>query len=792
MPRNTSHLFGRLRRARREELSVVRRITHDARIYNRIQLRPALWDAFIFLLLTFVLAAVAFLGRPPHAPIVQLHQRPKFTFEAPFDFTYASESALRERQQVAAMRVPPVFRVDTDSLESTVTQYRRFAKELASMRDVLLDLPFEERVRRIQTLPSFHGLPGAPRAVAYAAATAVEQAGSGAYLEFLINDALPIFEDLCRRGIYDESTFPSISGVSAVGLVGGVDRRRELSVIEARRTLLQNIHAQAGGDAGASRAEQDVARSLARSVADILNPGLGANIRMDDDSTRLAREAASAAVKSIEVAVPKGTELITRDGVVDKETLERWKAFRAETARREALSFGLTRTFLANTLWGVAIMALVVMYSRLAAPRGPRPKRAMTLVALAVTVNLLLLRLSLSVAESGLGSFAGEAVQWVSPWALAPLIVVVLAGPHMAIVAALLIAGFASAMHGNNLQVLLASMLASLVAVRAAREVRARGSIVTAGVLSSLPVALIAFYDKVTAADWMCPETFTVPLAALGSGLLTGVVAAGLIPYLENLFKFTTDITLLELTDYNRPLLRKLQILAPGTFHHSVMVANIAERAAGDIGANALLCRCAALYHDIGKMAKPEYFTENRHPGAGPHDAMAPSMSALVIKSHVREGVEIAREYRLPRVIIDIIEQHHGTGLIRFFHHKACKAALAEAGPGADDSDAERFVDESLYRYDGPKPATREAAVMLLADSVEAASRSLRKVTPQSVEDLVDSIVSERIEDGQFDECPLSFREVCKLRASLKSSLLNSLHQRVEYPSQEPAKGARK
>ncbi len=789
MPRTPPSLLSRLRGNRREELSVVRRITHDARLYNRIQIRPVLWDAFVFLVLTFALAAIAFLGRPPHAPIVQLHQRPKFTFEAPFDFTYMSESALRERQQIARMGVLPVFRVDTDSLEALSRQYREFGKVLAASRDALLDLPPDERVRRIQDLPAARSLPGTPRVIAYSASVALENAGSGAYLDFIFGDSIPLFEELCRRGIYDETTFPSLNGLTAIGLAGGEKHRREMSVFEARRTLLQNIHAQAGSDAGPAASEQEGARRLSRAIADIFNPGLAANIRMDYTATDIVREAAAAAVQPVPVEVKEGTPLIARDVAVGKETLERWRAFRAENARREAVDFGLTRTFIVNTIWGMAIMALVIMYARLAAPAGPRPKRAMTLVALTVMVNLLLLRGTLSLAESGIGSIAGEALQWIAPWALAPLVVTVLAGTHMAMVSALLIAGFASAMNGNSLQILLASLLASLVSVRAAREVRARGSIVTAGVLSAVPVALIAFFDNASAADWMRPETVTIPLAALASGLLTGVVAAGLIPYLENLFKFTTDITLLELTDYNRPLLRKLQIIAPGTFHHSVMVANIAERAAGDIGANALLCRCAALYHDIGKMAKPEYFTENRHPGPGPHDNMAPSMSALIIKCHVREGAEIAREYRLPRVIIDIIEQHHGTGLIRFFHHKACLAARNEAH---GDPDADRTVDESLFRYDGPKPATREAAVMLLADSVEAASRSLKKVTPHSVEDLVDNIVTERIEDGQLDECPLSFREIRKLRASLKSSLLNSLHQRVEYPAQEPARGGKK
>lgn len=791
--KNTPPIFGRLRRGkRREDLSMVRRVTRDAHVYNRMEIRPMFWDAIVFLALTFVLSAIAFLGRPPHAPIVQLHQRPKFTFEAPFDFTYESASALDSRRQLARMSVLPVFRVDTDTLEVRVQRYREFAKALASSRDTLLALPPAEREAAIRELPETQLLPGHMRTLAQAASIALEQVSTAGYLEFLVNDAMPVYEDLCRRGIYDDNTFGKGGGDSAVSLIRRDIHRRELSVPDARRSLLNNIYYQAAGDTGTSRVEQEKARRLAGAISGILQEGLTANIRMDLEATAREREAAAAAEKPVVVTVKAASPLIERDIEVGLATLERWRAFRAEFARREAVDFGLTRTFLLNTLWGVAIMALVIMYSRVAAPAGARKKRAMSLVAIMVVVNLLLMRALLTIAETGLAAHTGEALQWAAPFALAPLVIVVLAGPHMAIVAALLVAGFAAAMNGNSLQVMLASLLSTLVAVRYARGVRTRSRIVTAGVLSSLPVALIAFYDNASAEDWLRSETLTIPLFTVAAGLFTGIFAAGVLPYLENLFKTTTDITLLELTDYNHPLLRKLQILAPGTFHHSVMVANIAERAADDIGANSLLCRCAALYHDIGKMAKPEYFIENQRPGCSPHTDMSPSMSALVIKSHVREGVEIAKEYRLPRVIIDVIEQHHGTGLIRFFFHKACKSVeevasecAAGAEPGLAPPETNRAVDESLFRYEGPKPQTRESAVILLADSVEAASRSLKKVTPQTVETLVDTLVSEAIKDGQLDECPLTFKEILKLRKSLRNSLLTGLHQRVEYPGVE-------
>jgi putative nucleotidyltransferase with HDIG domain len=230
------------------------------------------------------------------------------------------------------------------------------------------------------------------------------------------------------------------------------------------------------------------------------------------------------------------------------------------------------------------------------------------------------------------------------------------------------------------------------------------------------------------------------------------------------------------------------------------MVANLSENAAAAIGASPLLCRVCCLFHDIGKLVKPAYFTENQRDGANPHDEKNPSMSALVIKAHVKEGVEMARKEKLPRVIIDVIRQHHGTTLIKYFYYQAKERAKEKqedthqpfsekASPRTKKKPKEVIVvDESTYRYDGPKPAFKESAIIFFADSVEAASRTLKKVTQPNVEELIDRIFKDRIEDGQLDNCPLTFQELDQIRKSFIYTVLNMLHARVEYPMSDAEK----
>lgn len=274
-------------------------------------------------------------------------------------------------------------------------------------------------------------------------------------------------------------------------------------------------------------------------------------------------------------------------------------------------------------------------------------------------------------------------------------------------------------------------------------------------------------------------------IASLLVGVITGGLVLGAMPLIENAFKVATDATLFELTDFNHPLLRRMQVEAPGTYHHSLMVANLAENAALAVQANPILCRACSLFHDIGKMSQPDYFTENQGGFDNPHSRQNPAMSALIIKSHVKEGIELAREHRLPKVIRDVVRQHHGTTLVKYFYHQAKQRLKQEKLPSGE---LEAEPDESTYRYDGPRPRFKESAIIFFADSVEAAARSLPKVTHHSVEELLENIFQDRLEDGQLDECPLTLEEISRIKESFLKTSLNMLHSRIEYPDDDRSK----
>ncbi|MCS7312079.1 MAG: HDIG domain-containing protein [Acidobacteria bacterium] len=268
--------------------------------------------------------------------------------------------------------------------------------------------------------------------------------------------------------------------------------------------------------------------------------------------------------------------------------------------------------------------------------------------------------------------------------------------------------------------------------------------------------------------------SLTRPLQSLGmafvGGLKSAILTFVLLPVLESIFNIVTEMKLLELSNLQHPLLQQLALRAPGTYFHSIAVGQLAEAAAQAIGANGLLLRVAALYHDVGKMVRPAYFTENQHSG-NPHDRTHPNISRLIILSHVKEGIELARKYRLPQVIVDMIPQHHGTKLLLYFYKKA----QAFYPPGMPP-------EEGAYRYAGPKPQTKEAAILMLADSVEAAARSLREPTPKKLENVVDRIIEYCLRDGQLDETELTLGELSRIRDALWKTLVTMYHQRVKYP----------
>ena len=277
--------------------------------------------------------------------------------------------------------------------------------------------------------------------------------------------------------------------------------------------------------------------------------------------------------------------------------------------------------------------------------------------------------------------------------------------------------------------------------------------------------------------------------AAFGTAVLTALLISGLLPIFEGFFHLTTDISWLELSDLNHKLLRQMQLEAPGTFHHSLVVAALAEAAAEKIGANAPMCRVCSYFHDVGKLKKPGYFIENQNEGGeNPHDALTPTMSALIIIAHVKDGVDLAVKHKLNPRIIDVIQEHHADSLVYFFYRRAQdqkKLELEKVDRRLENPEDLPMIDEKNFRYPGPRPRTRESGIIALADSVESASRSLKKPTPASIRTLVDDLVRARIQDGQLDDCPLTLRELAIVKDSFATTLRSMLHSRIDYPKDD-------
>jgi hypothetical protein len=382
------------------------------------------------------------------------------------------------------------------------------------------------------------------------------------------------------------------------------------------------------------------------------------------------------------------------------------------------------------------------------------------------------------------------------PYAFAPLVFSVLLGRNHGLYAAVFASLWGSLLVGRIDPVFLViSLITGFIAVFVTLQVRRRSRLVRAGVYVGLATwILAAVFGQIGPVIWEVPAQTDwsmigwQSLAAFATGIATAVVVSGILPMLEHIFKTTTDISWLEMSDLNHPLLKRLSLEAPGTYHHSLAVANLSEAAAEAVGANPTICRVGAYFHDIGKLLKPQYFTENVSHGHNPHDDLTPTMSALVIIAHVKEGVDLALKHNLNSEIIDIIRQHHGTSTVAYFLQRARQqqedARLGGKIMNMREDDIPE-VNEDSFRYPGPRPQTREAALVSLADAIESASRSLERPTPQRIDDLIRNIVKSRLDDGQLDEAPLTIAEIWKAADSFRFTLVSMLHSRIAYPKRE-------
>ncbi len=357
----------------------------------------------------------------------------------------------------------------------------------------------------------------------------------------------------------------------------------------------------------------------------------------------------------------------------------------------------------------------------------------------------------------------------VVPTAAIMVTALVDAGLGLVVSGVLALAG--SVLTGSDLNVALVAFFGGIAGVFGTSRLSQRYDILWAGLLVGL-VNLLALLglDVMQGADLLQPQVWQYLVWAVVDGVFASILAMGSILLLEGPFGVITAMKLIELSNPNQPLLRKLLVEAPGTYHHSIMVGNLAEAGTEAVGGNSLLARVGAYYHDIGKSKRPYFFVDNQFGAENPHNRLAPTLSAIIIASHVRDGVELAREYRVPEPIVNFIREHHGTTLIRFFYEKAL------------DQDNGEGVEESDFRYDGPRPQSKETAIVMLADASEATVRTLKNPSPQSIEQVVRRLIKERLEDGQLDEANLTLKELDIIARTFTRVLTGVFHQRIAYP----------
>ncbi len=441
-------------------------------------------------------------------------------------------------------------------------------------------------------------------------------------------------------------------------------------------------------------------------------------------------------------------------------------------------SISLTAANSGSGIFLIIITAIAAMMLRVVAPKVIKNNTHLFLLATSALATIIPGSLLLHL--TGHWPILSRATaEMLIPFALAPLLTGVLLGGGAAIVVGLWVTLVCFIIGNCSLPLLAAGLIATAASARWLKTIRRRTQVIRIGFLIGVFqfASLGVLFERIPT---QAIQASTLIGASIASGLIASLLVLLLLPVCEALFRLTSTMSLLELSDLAHPLLQRLAFEAPGTYHHSLMVANLAQAAADEIGANSVLARVGAYFHDIGKITKPAYFTENIRTGQNPHDELAPSMSALLVMSHIKEGVTLAMLYKLPRAVIDIIQQHQGTGLVVYFHHKAGRQAQAE--PQTASNKMRAVVDESSYRYPGPKPTSREAAIIMLADSVEAASRSIEKPTATGIAELVDRMIDARIEDSQLDDCEMTLEELSRVKRAFVFCLSNMLHSRIAYP----------
>ncbi len=488
------------------------------------------------------------------------------------------------------------------------------------------------------------------------------------------------------------------------------------------------------------------------------------NLIYNEEKTNLAIKEAIDAVAPVQKTIKAG-EIIVREGNrVTEEQISILEQLGIQRTNNYTLTLIGTALFVLLTFW------LVIEFVRRYYPEIYRNDMLLLLLGLIFVLIISITRF-LTVIKIGDQPDLGNLMGYLAPVAAGSMLIAILLDDRLAYFVTLIMALYVGLLtEGNQLFYAITAFVGGTVGVFQVHRVNQTSDLAKSGLYIAL-ADIAAIVTLLFIGDDLTLNSLLVG-SAIGAvnGILSAVLMIGALPYLEAAFSITSMSKLLELSNPNNPLLKRLLLEAPGTYHHSLMVGNLAEASAESIGANPLLVRVGSLYHDIGKIKRPEYFVENQRGFDNPHEKIAPALSALIIISHVKEGVEMAREAHLPDTIIDFIEQHHGTSLTRYFYSRAL------------EEDRDGKVNEENFRYEGPKPKSKETALVMLADAVEAAVRSLEAPGPEKIHDMIRMLIKDKLNDGQLEMCDLTFKDLDIISKSFNTVLEGIYHKRIEYP----------
>ena len=667
---------------------------------------------------------------------------------APYDFSYfwkIDEEGTQKAKEAAAAFVAPVFRRDLTAEKKVRSEIENFFVILDAEKEQ--DITIGEKINGMKArigerlsdknIRSFLEYPNLPR---------------------LKEKILDILENVFLLGYAGKEDLSYLKEKGARRVVifnekTGIEIERTPKSLPGKQKLQDVI-----GDYASRQFAGD--RKTKQAVTAIISGYILPDLKLDEKRTEAKREETVKKIKPVyhSWTVEKNELIVEKGKRVDARHIAQISQI------RRVFRPGMTPTFFLGILFLFFLLSLIAVIYTSFTQKGQFLQDTKGVAIILLNMFFMIV----------LADFVMRSPQpsYFIPMAGMGMIITLLVGFNAAFLSVVLMSILISLLVGGGIEVMLVLMAGSAVGMFAVKDVRRRAKILWAGLLVGLAKFLaIACVGLINGMD----TDFFIKdgIWGIASGLFSGFIVMGLLPVFEHLFKVPTDISLLELSDLNHPLLKKLALEAPGTYHHSIMVGNLAEAACEAIGANNLLARVGAYYHDIGKIAKAEYFSENEMGAGSRHSKLAPSMSALIISKHVKEGAELAKKYKLNSKIIDFITQHHGDSLISYFYQKAI-----------EKSEGDATLREENFRYPGPKPQTKESAIILLADAVEAASRTLDEPTPSSIKNLVRKIINNKFIDAQLDACDLTLKDMHKIAESFIRVLMGIFHTRLDYPEE--------